>query len=463
MKVRLPSPYIPHKPQPKQLAFLAYDGLEAFYGGAAAGGKSDALLMAALQYVDIPSYAGMIFRRTYADLALPGALMDRARAWLVNTDAKWERETHTWSFPSGAKLSFGYVQTPGDKWRYQSSELQYIGWDEITDFPDDDAYVFMFSRLRRLEGSDIPLRVRSASNPVGIGAAWVKERFVEPAEGEKTKGIFIPANFHDNEYIDQEAYYDSLKELPESTQKRLIDGSWDEVEDSAFPEFNVNIHVIDPIAIPYDWRRWEGMDFGVSNPTAWYSAALSPDGHTVIHGEYYSEGLISKHASAILTYRENAWGQPQLALCDPSIKSRTGFGTSGVGDTVHSEFSKNGIYLIPANNDRRVGRVRISELLRPNPSLAYPPYHRGYGSLGSPGLFITSNCKNLIKQLTIAPLDAIEGETVDPFWETKYGHGIAAMRYLLTARVYPNQKDNSPQGRSVRQWKAWPQQAEPYG
>src|SRR6476469_1941519 len=372
--LRLPQMYIPHKPSPKQAAFLLYDGLEAFYGGAAAGGKSDALLMGALQYVDQPNYAAMIFRRTYSDLSLPGALMDRARSWLTGTDAKYERETHTWSFPSGAKLSFGYVQTPGDKWRYQSSELQYIAFDEITDFPDDDAYVFMFSRLRRLEGSDIPLRVRSASNPVGIGASWVKERFVEPAEGEKTKGIFIPANFHDNEYIDQEAYYDSLKELPESTQKRLIDGSWDEVEDSAFPEFNPNIHVIDPISIPYDWRRWEGMDFGVSNPTAWYAAALSPAGHTVIHGEYYNPGLISQHASAILTYRENSWGQPQVALCDPSIKSKTGFGNQGIGDTVHSEFNKNGLYLVPANNDRRVGRVRISELLRPNPALSYQPW-----------------------------------------------------------------------------------------
>lgn len=462
MKVRLPAPYIPHKPQPKQLAFLSYEGLEAFYGGAAAGGKSDALLMAALMYVDKPGYAAMIFRKTYADLALPGALMDRSQQWLNDTDAHWNRETHTWTFPSGAKLSFGYVQTPSDKWRYQSSELQYIGWDEVTDFPDDDAYIFMFSRLRRLEGSDIPLRVRSASNPVGVGAYWVKERFVEAPEGETTKGIFIPANFEDNEYIDRPAYFHSLQELPESTQKRLIEGSWDEVEDQAFPEFRPEIHIIPPISIPYDWRRWEAMDFGVSNPTAWFAAALSPEGHTVIYGEYYSPGLITQHASAILTLRENSWGNPHMAVCDPSIKSKTGFGSIGAGDTVHSEFNKNGIYLIPANNDRRAGRVRISELLKFDPSLHYPDWHPWAGQPNSPKLFITENCTNLIKQLKAAPLDPVEGETVDPFWEGKYGHAIAAARYLVTSRIYPNIRRNEPTGRTIRTWKAWPQQVEPY-
>jgi len=206
------------------MAFLAYDGLEAFYGGAAAGGKSDALLQAALQYTDIPEYAAMLFRKTYADLALPGALMDRAHQWLKpHKDVRWDRDTHTFIFPSGAKLSFGYIASPNDKWRYQSSELQFIGWDEVTDFPDDDAYLFMFSRLRRLEGSPIPLRVRSASNPVGVGAYWVKERFVE--DGPNRKGVFFPANFYDNKHVDEKAYLRSLQELPESTQKRLIDGS----------------------------------------------------------------------------------------------------------------------------------------------------------------------------------------------------------------------------------------------
>src|SRR3972149_1647976 len=52
-------PLCPHKPWPKQRAFLALDCQEAFYGGAAAGGKRGALLMAALQYIHVPGYAAL--------------------------------------------------------------------------------------------------------------------------------------------------------------------------------------------------------------------------------------------------------------------------------------------------------------------------------------------------------------------------------------------------------------------
>src|SRR6266481_3880356 len=41
--------YIAHRPTPPQTAFLLVECREAMYGGAAGGGKSDALLMAALQ------------------------------------------------------------------------------------------------------------------------------------------------------------------------------------------------------------------------------------------------------------------------------------------------------------------------------------------------------------------------------------------------------------------------------
>ena len=36
------------------------------------------LLMAAVQYVQYPHYRALILRKTYADLSLPGAVMDRA-------------------------------------------------------------------------------------------------------------------------------------------------------------------------------------------------------------------------------------------------------------------------------------------------------------------------------------------------------------------------------------------------
>lgn len=453
--------YIPHVPSPKQAAFLLYDGLEALYGGAAGGGKSDALLMGALQYVDQPNYAAIIFRRSYTDLALPGAIMDRCHEWLKPfKDVRYDRETHTFEFPSGAAITFGYIQTPTDRLRYQSAEFQYIAWDEVTEFPDDIGYTFLFSRLRRLKDSDIPLRVRCASNPVGPGTTWVRKRFLE--SGSKDR-IFLPATFRDNPHIDADSYLVSLQQLPEATQARLIEGSWEAIDSACFPHFDPQIHVVPTFYPPYDWRKWEAMDFGVTNPTAWYPAGVSPEGHVVVYGEYYSPGLISDHASRIHTNRANRWGEPSLALCDPSIQSRTGFGIGtpgGRGDTVHSEFAKHGINLVPANNDRRAGLVKIAELLRPDPSLAFPDWHpRAQESpdqvFGSPRLFFTEDAPVLADQVRFAPLDAVSGEVVDPFWETRHGHALAALRYLVTAKILPEKRSELVGARVERTLGEW--------
>jgi len=230
------SDYIPsdRKPTVKQLMFLSPTVTvrrEAFYGGAAGGGKSEALLMAALQYVDVPKYAAIIFRRTYADLVLPEALMDRAQEWLGQTDAHWNDKAKSWIFPSGATLSFGYLDAEKDKHRYKSAAFQYVGFDELTQFSETQ-YRYLFSRLRRLKGSDIPLRMRSASNPGDQGHEWVKQRFITENEEDR---IFIPATLEDNPHLDVDEYKLSLNELDPVTKQRLKEGDWDvEIEGNLF-------------------------------------------------------------------------------------------------------------------------------------------------------------------------------------------------------------------------------------
>lgn len=223
--------YWKHKPHPKQAAFLLIDKLEGMYGGAAGGGKSDALLMAALQYADVPGYAALLLRRTYGQLTKADSILDRAHMWLRGTDATWEAGNNRYVFPSGASLQFGYLQYFKDVYQYDGPAFQLIGFDELTHFQEEQ-YRFLFGRLRRLKNTTIPLRMRSATNPGGVGHVWVKNRFIVPGSATKDR-FFVPATLDDNPSLDARAYRASLAMLDPVTRKQRESGDWDAVREGS--------------------------------------------------------------------------------------------------------------------------------------------------------------------------------------------------------------------------------------
>jgi len=178
--------------------------------------------MAALQYVDVPGYAALLLRRTFKALTLPEALLDRSRMWLYGK-ARWQSDSNAWVFPSGAKVVFGYLEADKDVEQYQSAAFNFIGFDELTQFTNYQ-YRYMFSRARRLEGSNVPIRIRGASNPGSIGHEWVKQRFI--IEGKEQGRPFIPAKINDNPHLDRVAYIKTLANLDPLTRKRLLNGDW---------------------------------------------------------------------------------------------------------------------------------------------------------------------------------------------------------------------------------------------
>lgn len=220
--------YIPCQPTDKQIAFLLLDNYrDVFYGGAASGGKSQALLMAALQYVDYPKYNALMVCSSFSQLNKPEALMDRADEWLRHTDAKWDGEKYRWNFPSGATLSFGYLDGPRDHHKYDGPAYQGIFIDEIVQIREHQA-LHLFSRMRRTKDNPVPLRFRCASNPPSreqvARGEWVKRRYIE--EGRANGRIFIQATIDDNPHMDKDSYIENLNELDPIRRKQLLDGDW---------------------------------------------------------------------------------------------------------------------------------------------------------------------------------------------------------------------------------------------
>ena len=224
------------------------------YGGQAGGGKSDALLMSALQYVTEPDYHALLLRRTYKDLALPNAIMNRCANWLnpfvVSKEVKWDGNTKTYTFPKGATLTFGYLAHDNDLDQYQGSELQFVGFDELTQFTEKQ-YTYLHSRLRKLEDSVVPIRMRAGSNPGGRGHDWVKKRFVD----NKSELPFIPSSYLDNVYLNRDNYGQQLDKLDELTRQQLKYGNWDIVLSSGLL---MDIDTFNKRLISYeDFKDWQ--------------------------------------------------------------------------------------------------------------------------------------------------------------------------------------------------------------
>jgi predicted phage terminase large subunit-like protein len=221
------NPWIPTAPFAKQAMWLALPTEESLFGGSLGGGKSEAMLMAAAQYVDRPHYRALIIRRSIAELEMPGALIERSRQWWGGTSANYNDNKHRWKFPSGAEIWFGYLQSK-DWARYQSSEWDFIGFDEIVTIPEV-AYTLLWGRVRKnilhRDLEDVPPRVRGASNPPTADQErdgwWVKLRFVD-----RGFPFFVQSNAGDNPYLEP-GYFDRLRRMYDPvTFAKLASGDW---------------------------------------------------------------------------------------------------------------------------------------------------------------------------------------------------------------------------------------------
>lgn len=418
-----------------QTAFLILNDEEVFYGGAAGGGKSDALLAAALEYVDVPGYAALILRRSFTDLSLPGAAMSRSKQWLGGK-AVWNEREKTWTFPSGATLTFGYVEREDDVYRYQSAEFQYIGFDELTQFSEAQ-YTYLFSRLRRTIDIPVPPRMRGASNPGNVGHTWVKKRFVDPRPDAPP---FIPSKVADNPGLVVDEYRRSLSHLGDVLREQLLDGNWGAFEGMAFSKFG-EANIVKSFPLSSGHSRIEAMDYGL-NGTAWALVPTDFDGNVVFYDTLGAHDLLPDEVcELVIARRKSGWGFENTVWADPSLFHRTyGRGRFGQPTTLDLEFQESGVPIVRANNDPRAGLIRLRDLIEPDEKHKFPEWHPRAGELGSPRLFVVSHNTELIDALAGAPLQPIDkadgGEKINPEWEgrDRLGHFTAMARYGVMSR-----------------------------
>ncbi len=302
-------------PTDKQAEYLALpdDILEGFYAGAVGAGKSDVLLAYPIikRWHENPKFKGIYFRRTFPELK--NEIIPRSSNFYRQLGASYNKQDKVWEFPvkdrskspmgAGALLFFGHCENEDDVHKYDSMQINYAAFDELTSFTEWQYKYITLQRVRTTVGSGLPAIVRSASNPGNIGHTWVRERFIKQApDGSQllrnengSYRIFIKALITDNPYIDKK-YLQSLESLPAAEKAAKLYGDWsaydgqvfDEFRDRKFPDEPENaIHVIKRFDIPDWWPKIVACDWGFAPPAmTWMGyGAISPERRLYLYRE----------------------------------------------------------------------------------------------------------------------------------------------------------------------------------
>ena len=441
------------QPQPKQIEFMQRPEFECLYGGAAGGGKSDALLAEALRQINIRTYRGIIFRDTVPQLE---ALISRSRELYKSAfpKATYNANEKVWKFPSGANIFFGYMNRDEDRFNYQGKSYDFIGFDEVTHF-SYLMYMYMFSRCRptgETRGKPTRQYIRATCNPEGKGMGWVKERFVTPAPPNTTiwdnvkvitpegkpislyrDRIFIPSTVFDNQkLLEQDPnYLATLASLPEAEREALLYGSWDSFQGQVFREWKNDpshykdrkwTHVIEPFDIPLSWKIVRSFDFGYSKPFSvgwnaidhdgrmyrvaeWYGCTSTPNTGLQLEISEIAEGIKQKEA-------ENEFLKHHKiteAVADPAIFERS------TGPSIADVMEKFRVCWEPADNTRLAGKMQYH-------------YRLAFDRFGDPMFQVFNTCTDFIRCIPLLVYSDKHPEDIDTDMED---HNYDEQRYMF--------------------------------
>ena len=436
-----------------QTRFLAATEQEVLYGGAAGGGKSYSLVADPVRYFANAHARMLLVRRSTEELRELISVSKQLYPQAIPGIKFMERDK-TWVAPNGATLWMSYLDRDDDVMRYQGQAFNWIGFDELTQWPTPYAWNYMRSRLRSTKASGLPLYMRATSNPGGPGHQWVKKHFIDPSvpdkpfwatdengevikwpkghsrEGEPLfKRKFIPATLFDNPYLSEDGMYEAnLLSLPEHQRRQLLEGDWDINEGAAFPEFSRRIHVVDPFDIPSNWVRFRACDYGYGSYTGVVWLAVVPGSEQlVVYRELYVSKIIATDlADMILDIERDE--KVRYGVLDSSLWHNRG----DTGPSLAEQMIIRGCRWRPADRSKGSRVAGKNELHR---RLQVDEFTE------EPRLVIFSNCTNLISQLPSIPLDKRNPEDVDTNSED---HLYDALRYGIMTRPRSNIFDFDP-------------------
>ena len=462
---------------PQQSKAYQSEANEILYGGAAGGGKSHLMRVAAIVLcATVPGIQVYLFRRLSDDLFKnhmtgPGSFPELLGPWMDAAQVKYNGSKNFLEFWNGSKIWLCHCQHEKDKYKYQGAEIHVLLIDELTHFTES---IYKYLRARcRLGGLVIPPHLKaklplilSGSNPGGVGHTWVRKTFVKMAPAMKVTRMerkeggmlrqYIPAKLNDNPtlLLNDPDYLDRLSGLGNpALVKAMRDGNWDIVAGGAIDDlWDDEILVIPRFEVPLSWRVDRSFDWGSTAPfsVGWWAEAdgetsvildngeevwdFNPPKGTLIRiYEWYGSPEVGSNqglkmgspdvAKGILNREKYLLGEGWIQmkpLPGPADSAIYG-GADKAEETVGTKMAKAKVKWIPAKKgpgSRRNGLQVVRDRLQASKT--------GEG----PGLFFCSCCTATIDTLPVLPRDERDPEDVDTHAED---HSYDEIRYKVSS------------------------------
>lgn len=307
----------------------------------------------------------------------------------------------------GGTSKIGFKSCDQGREKFQGTSLDFVWFDEE---PPEEIYreckMRVIDRKGEIFGTMTPLK----------GLTWVYNE-IYLNEGGDDEVWSISMNWDDNPYLDE----DEIKSLKSSMSEEELEsrcyGKFKSFGGLVYPEFDPQIHVVEPFDVPKEWFDKISIDPGLNNPLSAHWYAVDFDGNVYVIAEHYEAGKdIIYHSNSIKRICENlgwktGFGGKIEAIIDSAATQTTLASEKSVCDL----FFENGILANPhVNKDLFSGINKVKSYLR--------------NAEGKSKLFIFKNCENLIRE--------IKGY----FWGNgdrptkKDDHSLDELRYYIMSR-----------------------------
>lgn len=278
----------------------------------------------------------------------------------------------------GTISKIGFKSCDQGREKFQGTSLDYVWFDEE---PTQDIYTECRMRVLDKDGD-----IFATMTPLKGMTFVYDEIYLNKHNDENVWYEFM--QWDDNPYISEEAKNALKASMSEEELRSRQYGEFMDYGGRVYPEFDENLHIIEPFDVPYDWQDKLSIDPGLKNPLSCHWYAVDYDDNVYVVAEHYEkEKDIIYHSEKIheisnkLHWHRNSNGMVE-ALIDSAANQTTLASKKSVADLFYEH---NILTNTNVNKDVFSGIQKVKSYLK--------------NANGETKIFIFNTCKNLIREI----------------------------------------------------------------